>query len=167
MPPQVTPDQAGAGGRAEGASRPRARADPTASARLCAPSLTYRLRRWVLIVLVATDPDLALAERLERRPRPGRPRRGAVPGQQVQDLGDQRGVRGALPGLALEQAWRRVQQEPQQRAVGLGPVERALEGVPGRGRVAERVAGDRLQKERLSQPDRPDYGGRAVQDRDR
>ena len=160
-------DQAGAGERAEGASRPRARADSTASARLCAPSLAYRLRRWVLTVLrrdgqlagdlrrrqvgrqVAQHADLAVAERLERRPRPGGRRRGPVPGQQVQDLGDQGGVRGALPGLALEQVRCRVQQEPQQRAVGLGQIQRALQGAPGGGRVAERVPGDRLQQERL------------------
>jgi len=61
MPPQVTPDQAGAGGRAEGASRPRARADPTASDRLCAPSLAYTLRRWVLTVLVETDSSPAIS----------------------------------------------------------------------------------------------------------
>src|SRR5208282_158788 len=46
---------------AEGASRPRARADPTAPARLCAPSLAYRLRRWVLTVLVETDSWLAIS----------------------------------------------------------------------------------------------------------
>ena len=46
---------------AEGASRPRARADPTASARLCAPSLAYRLRRWVLTVLVETDSSRAIS----------------------------------------------------------------------------------------------------------
>jgi transposase-like protein len=44
---------------AEGASRPRVRAHSTASARLCAPSLAYRLRRWVLTVLVETDSSVA------------------------------------------------------------------------------------------------------------
>ena len=103
---------------------------------------------WVLTVLVETDsspgdlrrrqvgwqvaqhPDLAVAERLERRPWPGSPRRGPVPGQQVEDLSDQGGMRSALPGLALEQARRGVQQEPQQRAVGFGEIERALQGAP-------------------------------------
>jgi hypothetical protein len=50
---------------------------------------------------VAQHPDLAVAQRLRRRPRPGG-RRGSPAGQQAQDLSDQRGVRGALPGLALE-----------------------------------------------------------------
>ena len=44
---------------ADGASRPRTRADSTASARLCAPSLAYRLPMWVLTVLVETDPQIA------------------------------------------------------------------------------------------------------------
>ena len=39
---------------ADGASRPRARARSTASARLCPPSLAYRLRMWVLTVLSRT-----------------------------------------------------------------------------------------------------------------
>jgi len=47
--------------RAEGASMPRARADSTASARLCALSLAYRLRRWVLTVLVDTDSSPAIS----------------------------------------------------------------------------------------------------------
>ena len=59
---------------------------------------------------------------------------------------------GAVPGLALQQARYRVQQEPQQRTVGFGQVQRALQGPPGGARVAERVPGDRLQQERLSQP---------------
>src|SRR6516162_10802287 len=46
---------------AEGASRPRARADSTAPARLCAPSLAYRLRRWVLTVLGETDSSPAIS----------------------------------------------------------------------------------------------------------
>ena len=70
-----------------------------------------------------------------------------------------------LPGLALQQARRRVQQEPKQCAVGFGQVERALQGAPGGGRVAERVAGDRLQQERLSQPARPGYRRGAVENR--
>ena len=65
----------------------------------------------------------------------------------------------------FEQARRRVQQERQERAVGLGEIKRALEGVPGGGRVAERVLGDRLQHERLNQPGPPDLGSGAVQDR--
>jgi hypothetical protein len=52
-------------------------------------------------------------------------------------------VRGAVSGLALQQARRRVQQEHGQHAVGFGHVERALQGARRGGRVAERVAGDR------------------------
>ena len=48
------------------------RADSTASARLWTPSLVYRLRR------------------------------GRVASLQVQDPGDQGGVRGALPGVTLD-----------------------------------------------------------------
>jgi len=47
--------------RAEGASRPRVRADSTASARLWTPSLAYRLRMWVLTVLVETDSSPAIS----------------------------------------------------------------------------------------------------------
>lgn len=53
---------------------------------------------------------------------------------------------GALPGLALEQARRGIEQEQEQRAVGFGEVEGALQGTPGGSRVAERVLGDRVQK---------------------
>jgi hypothetical protein len=98
--------------------------------------------------------DLTLAQRVEHRPRPGG-RRGLVAGQQVADLRQQGGVRGALPGVPLEQVRRGVQQEPQQRPVGFGEIERALEGVSGGGPVAERVPGDRLQQESLGQPGSP------------
>ena len=64
--------------------------------------------------------------------------------EEVEDLGDQGGVRGALPGLALEQARRGVQQEPQERAIGFGQVQRPLHGAPGGGRVAQCVPGDQL-----------------------
>jgi hypothetical protein len=40
--------------------------------------------------------QVTLGERLKRRPRPGGPRRGRVPAQQPEDLGDQGGVRRAL-----------------------------------------------------------------------
>ena len=75
-------------------------------------------------------------------------------------------MRGALPGVALEQPRRRVQQEREDRAVGLGEIEGALQGAPGGGLVAERVAGDRLQQEGLPppRPDGPRPGSRAVQD---
>jgi len=48
---------------------------------------------------------------------------------------DQGGVGGAVPCVALEQARHWVQHEPQQRAVGLGEVQRALHGPSGRGRA--------------------------------
>jgi hypothetical protein len=46
--------------------------------------------------------------------------------------------------MALEQARRGMEQERPERPLGLGQVQRALEGAPGGGRVAERVPGDRL-----------------------
>ena len=61
---------------------------------------------------------------------------------------------GAVPGMALEQARRGLEQEQQERAVGLGQIERALQGALGGARVAERVPGDRLQQESL-EPARP------------
>jgi hypothetical protein len=79
--------------------------------------------------------------------------------------GDQGGVRGALPGLALEQARRWVQQEPQQRTLGFGQVERLLQGAPGGGWVAQRVPRDRLELERLNQPGPPAHGGGFIQHR--
>jgi len=45
----------------EGASRPRARARATVSARRCVPSLAYRWRRWVLTVLCETYSSLAIS----------------------------------------------------------------------------------------------------------
>jgi hypothetical protein len=53
-------------------------------------------------------------------------------------------MRGTLPGLALEQARDRVQQEPQERTVGLDEIQRAFHGLPGCGRVVQRVPGDRF-----------------------
>src|SRR5438445_13881709 len=55
--------------------------------------------------------------------------------------------------MALEQRGRWVIQEREQQALGLGEVQRPLEGAPGAGRVAERVAGDRLEQERLDLPE--------------
>ena len=103
---------------------------------------------------VAQHPDLAFAERLERRLRCGGRRRRRPSGQQAADLGDQGGVRGAVPGLALEQRRAGVQQERQERAVGLGEIERALQGAVGGAGVAERVPGDRRQQVRLNVPGR-------------
>ena len=74
-------------------------------------------------------------------------------------------VRGALPGLPRQQARRRMQQEPRERAVGFGQVQRALHRPRGGARVAECVPSDRLQQERLNQPGPPAHPGGAVQDR--
>jgi hypothetical protein len=38
-------------------------------------------------------------------------RPGLGSGKQAEDVGDQRGVRGTLPGVALEQARRRVERD--------------------------------------------------------
>jgi hypothetical protein len=45
----------------EGASRPRARARATVSARRCVPSLAYRWRRWALTVLSETYSSSAIS----------------------------------------------------------------------------------------------------------
>jgi hypothetical protein len=45
--------------------------------------------------------------------------------------------------MTIQQAWRGIQREYQQDAVGLGQVERAFQGTPGGGRVAECLPGDR------------------------
>jgi hypothetical protein len=45
-----------------------------------------------------------------------------------------------------------VKDEGEDCAAGLGEIERVLEGAPGGGRVAERVARDRLQQESLNHP---------------
>ncbi len=74
-------------------------------------------------------------------------------------------MRGALAGLALEQAWRRVEKEEPDRAAGLGQVQCVFHGQVGGSRVAERVPGDRLEGESVNQPDPPEHRSRAVQDR--
>jgi hypothetical protein len=127
--------------------------------------LARDLRRGQVGRQVAEHVQLAVAQRLPRRLRVGGRWGGPVSREQAEDVGDQGGVRGALPGLALEQARRRVQQEHDQDAVGSGHVERALQGAPGGGRVAERVAGDRLQQEGLTQRGRPAYRRGAVENR--
>ena len=55
--------------------------------------------------------------------------------------------------MTLEQSRRGVEQEREQQAFRLGEIEGALEGAPGGGPVAERVAGDRLEQERLNYPE--------------
>ena len=67
--------------------------------------------------------------------------------------------------MALDKAWRGVQQEQRERAVGLGEAERAFQGPVGGALVAERVPGDRLQQESVSQPNPWEYRGSAVKDR--
>jgi hypothetical protein len=52
--------------------------------------------------------QFALAQRLVQRPRSSEPRRGRVSSELTLDLRDQRGVGGAMPGVALKQARRRV-----------------------------------------------------------
>ncbi len=74
-------------------------------------------------------------------------------------------MRAALPGVTLEQARRGVQQERQQGAVGLGDLERALQGASGGGSVAQRVHGDRLKQESLALYGPRDHRGGAVKHR--
>ena len=60
---------------------------------------------------VAEDAALTLAERLAQSVLSAVRRCGFPSGQQVQNFGDQRGVRGATSGMALEQSRRRVDEE--------------------------------------------------------
>ena len=62
-------------------------------------------------------------------------------------------MRGAVPAMAIEQFGRRIVQEREEQAFRLGAVESPLEGTPGGACVAERVAGDRLEQERLNLPE--------------
>jgi hypothetical protein len=61
-------------------------------------------------------------------------------------------VRGAGPAVALEQPRRGVKQERETQLFWLGEMEGALQGAPGGTRVAECVAGDLLDQERLDVP---------------
>src|SRR6185312_12804000 len=81
------------------------------------------------------------------------------------DLRDQGRVPGAVPGVTLQQRRDRVDEERRQRTVRLGQIERAFQGAPGGGCVAERVPGGRLHQEGVRQPGLRGYRRRAVQDR--
>ena len=72
---------------------------------------------------------------------------------------------GAVPGVALQQPRRTVDEEREEHAIGLGDIEGTLERAPGGGPVAECVPDDRLQHENVNQPVRPGHGGGAVQNR--
>jgi hypothetical protein len=73
-------------------------------------------------------------------------------------------MRGALPGVALKQLRRRVQQEREEQAIRLGEIEPSLEGTSGRLPLTERVPGARLQQESRDQPHLMRSRGRAVED---
>src|SRR5215469_4532644 len=88
----------------------------------------------------------------------------SVPGQQAEDLGGQYRVPGAGPCVALQQPWRRADEEREEEPVGLGEIEGTLERAPGV-LVAERVPGDRLQHVRLHPTVLPDNRSRTLQDR--
>jgi len=66
--------------------------------------------------------------------------------------------------VALEQHRSGVKDECEDRAVGLDEIKCLLQGAPGGDRVAERVAGDRLQQEGLTRPAQVGHRGGAVQD---
>ena len=69
---------------------------------------------------VAQHPQLAVAQRLQQRLQRGGPPGELAPGEQAEDVADQGGVRGALPGVALKEIRGGAQQENCQRAVGFG-----------------------------------------------
>jgi hypothetical protein len=103
---------------------------------------------------VAEHAGLGLAERLEEAADPvGSGRCGRLsPGQQVQDRGDQGGMRGPGPALALEQLRRRVDQKREDQPFRAGEIEGALKRAAGGPRVAERVPGDRLEQAGVNRP---------------
>ena len=128
------------------------------------------LRRGQVGGQIAQDAGLGLGERLASGGRGrGRGRRGhgalaCAPcprlcprrsASRLEDLGDHGGVRGALPGVALEQTRRRGAagtEDARRRA--RRDRARARRARAGAGRVAQRVPGDRLQQEGLDRPDR-------------
>jgi hypothetical protein len=57
-----------------------------------------------------------------------------------------------VPGMAVEKARRRVDEEREQHLVRFGEIEGALQGAPGGVRVAKRAPGDRPQQERCHHP---------------
>ncbi|HYZ27534.1 MAG TPA: hypothetical protein VE570_00645 [Thermoleophilaceae bacterium] len=75
-------------------------------------------------------------------------------------------MRGAIAPVALEESRRWVEHERQQRAVGLGEIERTLDGMLRSDPVSECVACSRFQYERKKQTDNavPRHD-RAVEDR--
>jgi hypothetical protein len=85
-------------------------------------------------------------------------------GQHIEDLGDQGGVCGALPGVALKQLRGGSERERQEHAIGFGEFEGILEGAGGGRLIAERIPCDRLEHESLAHPgDVPQRDG-AVED---
>jgi hypothetical protein len=56
------------------------------------------------------------------------------------------------PGVTLEQRRYGVDEERQQNTVGPGKVERVLQRLLGGGAVAERIAHDCFEQERLDEP---------------
>jgi hypothetical protein len=70
-----------------------------------------------------------------------------------------------MPGMALQQTRRGVQQERQERTVGLGHVQRAFHSTADGALVAEGIPGDRFQQDSLSQPSPPAHPGGAGHDR--
>jgi hypothetical protein len=120
---------------------------------------------------VAQDAGLGLAERLAHALRladrcGGADRlRQARPSDQGQDLGDEGGVRGAAPGMALKQFRRRMEEEGHEQAVGLGEIQSPLKSTPGGGRIAEQAPRDRLQQERFHLQDRSARRGGASDSR--
>ena len=70
----------------------------------------------------------------------------------------------AVLDVTVEQVRHRVQQERQQRAIGFGQSSARSRARSAAAVGAERVPGDRLQQERVSQPAPRDAGPGAIQD---
>jgi hypothetical protein len=74
------------------------------------------------------------------------------PVRQVDDLGDQVRMSREASGVPLEQRRYGVDEERQENTVGAGEVKRVPQRLLGGGAVAERVARDRFEQERLDEP---------------
>ena len=91
---------------------------------------------------IAKDAYLALGEVFGELRRPAATSAHRRPREDIEDARQQCGVRRAVPRVLLEQLARRREQKWQDERVGFRQVERALDVVLGRPRVADQVAGD-------------------------
>ena len=83
--------------------------------------------------------------------------------QDVEDVGEQRGVRCLMPRQGLEQLPGTRHRERQDQPVSLRQSEGVLDGLVGRALVTELTMGEPGQQVRLHDGDVTDNRGRAIQ----